>query len=249
MQQENLELFASCLAGLEAPLADELKRLGIKRVRPLGGGVAFFCDVRHALRGVPVVAAGLAHHAGGGARGRARLRTCCTRACGAFAWEDVIAPGASMAVSAHGMNDELRNTRFTALKVKDAVCDRLREARGERPTWTPSIPTRPSTCACARGAPPSRSTCRANRCYRRTYLTPDDGAEAAAVVRARGRTSGAGRLGRADARGEPPGRPGVRRRRPGGGGGIRRVRPGAGPHARALGLLRLGGLRRTHGTT
>ena len=27
----------------------ELKRLGIKRVRPLGGGVAFFCDVRHAL--------------------------------------------------------------------------------------------------------------------------------------------------------------------------------------------------------
>ncbi len=50
MDNENLELFASCLSGLEAPLADELKRLGIKRVRPLGGGVAFFCDVRHALR-------------------------------------------------------------------------------------------------------------------------------------------------------------------------------------------------------
>ncbi|MFR2245451.1 MAG: hypothetical protein ACLS6R_04235, partial [Eggerthella lenta] len=49
MDNENLELFASCLSGLEAPLAEELKRLGIKRVRPLGGGVAFFCDVRHAL--------------------------------------------------------------------------------------------------------------------------------------------------------------------------------------------------------
>ena len=48
MDNENLELFASCLSGLEAPLAEELKRLGIKRVRPLGGGVAFFCDVRHA---------------------------------------------------------------------------------------------------------------------------------------------------------------------------------------------------------
>ena len=43
MQEHNLELFASCLAGLERPLADELKRLGVKRVRPLGGGVAFFC--------------------------------------------------------------------------------------------------------------------------------------------------------------------------------------------------------------
>ena len=49
MQQEKLEFFASCLAGLEAPLADELKALGIRSVRPLGGGVAFFCDVRHAL--------------------------------------------------------------------------------------------------------------------------------------------------------------------------------------------------------
>ena len=48
MDNENLELFASCLSGLEAPLAEELKRLGIKRVRPLGGGVAFFCDVARA---------------------------------------------------------------------------------------------------------------------------------------------------------------------------------------------------------
>ena len=50
MQEHNLELFASCLAGLERPLADELKRLGVKRVRPLGGGVAFFCGATEALR-------------------------------------------------------------------------------------------------------------------------------------------------------------------------------------------------------
>ena len=44
------EFFASCLAGLEQPLADELKSLGIERVRPLGGGVAFFCDAVQAMR-------------------------------------------------------------------------------------------------------------------------------------------------------------------------------------------------------
>ncbi len=47
-----------------------------------------------------------------------------------IAWESVIVPGASMSVQAHGRNDELRNSRFTALKVKDAVCDRLRDERG-----------------------------------------------------------------------------------------------------------------------
>ena len=45
-----LEFFASCLAGLEQPLAAELKSFGIERVRPLGGGAAFFCGEREALR-------------------------------------------------------------------------------------------------------------------------------------------------------------------------------------------------------
>ena len=49
MENEDIELFASCLAGLEAPLADELRRMGVRRVRPLAGGVAAFCDVRGAL--------------------------------------------------------------------------------------------------------------------------------------------------------------------------------------------------------
>ena len=50
MQERELELFASCLAGLERPLADELSALGARRVRPLHAGVAFFCGVSQALR-------------------------------------------------------------------------------------------------------------------------------------------------------------------------------------------------------
>ena len=37
-----MEFFASCLSGFEKLLAAELKELGIKRTRPLGGGVAFY---------------------------------------------------------------------------------------------------------------------------------------------------------------------------------------------------------------
>ena len=48
-------------------------------------------------------------------------------------WEDVLASDATMAVRAHGTNDSLRNTRFTALKVKDAIADRLRSVRNVRP--------------------------------------------------------------------------------------------------------------------
>ena len=39
---DEYEFFASCLAGFEQYLADELKRLRARRIRPLHGGVAFF---------------------------------------------------------------------------------------------------------------------------------------------------------------------------------------------------------------
>ena len=39
---DEYEFFASCLAGFEQYLADELKRLRGRRIRPLHGGVAFF---------------------------------------------------------------------------------------------------------------------------------------------------------------------------------------------------------------
>ena len=170
---ENLELFASCLSGLEAPLADELKRLGIKRVRPLGGGVAFFCDVRHALSAClwSRLASRVLVVVGRVNAGDANLLYEGVRR---LPWEDVIVEGASMAVQAHGMNDELRNTRFTALKVKDAVATACARCAASDPTWTPPARTRRWTCACARGAPPSPSTCRASRCTTVPTSTPDD---------------------------------------------------------------------------
>lgn len=174
---EDLELFASCLAGLERPLSEELKHLGIKRVRPLGGGVAFFCDVRGALKAclwsrlasrIMLVV------------GRVGAADADALFAGAVAlpWEDVIAEGASIAVQAHGMNESLRNTRFTALKVKDAVCDRLRDVRGTRPDVDAAFPDAVVDVRVRDGRATISLDLAGASLYQRTYLAPDDGADA-----------------------------------------------------------------------
>lgn len=130
--RHDLELFARCASGFEQTLATELRGLGANRVRPLQGGVAFFGPTviayrtclwsRVATRIQLVVARVPATDANALYAGVTNV-----------AWEDHIAPKASIAVDAHGENPALRNSRFTALKVKDAICDRLRDARGSRP--------------------------------------------------------------------------------------------------------------------
>lgn len=177
MDNENLELFASCLSGLEAPLADELKRLGIKRVRPLGGGVAFFCDVRHALSAClwSRLASRILVVVGRVNAGDANLLYEGVRR---LPWENIIVEGASMAVTAHGMNDELRNTRFTALKVKDGVCDRLREVRGERPDVDAANADATVDVRIREGRATISLDLSGESLYHRSYLTPDDGPDA-----------------------------------------------------------------------
>ncbi len=132
MDATNIEFFASCLVGVEQALAAELKRLRVRHVRPLRGGVAFFgCPIdaervclwsRVASRVTAVV-------------GRVNAGDADLMYAGAYdlPWEEVVAPGAKLAVRAHGINPELRNTQFTALKVKDAICDALRSRTGARP--------------------------------------------------------------------------------------------------------------------
>lgn len=136
---EDREYFASCLAGLESLLATELHDLGVCRTRPLASGVAFFCDAKTALRvclwtrlasRITLVA------------GRVSARTADDLYEGAskLPWADLVRADASFAVRARGTNDQLRNTGFTALKVKDALVDALLTARGERPVVDTAAP-------------------------------------------------------------------------------------------------------------
>lgn len=134
MEQEEAqyELFARCASGFEAVLADELRSLHAKRVRPLKGGVAFFGAVEDVYRAclwlrtatrIQVVLGRV------GAKDADELY----EQTKAIAWENIMIQGASIAVRAHGENSNLRNSKYTALKVKDALCDRLRTVWGTRP--------------------------------------------------------------------------------------------------------------------
>lgn len=127
-----MEFYASCPEGFEIALADELRALGLQSIRRLKGRVAFAGAPADAQRAC--------------LWSRLASRVFCVVArigcldaddlyenAAALAWEDILRPEATIAVSAHGTNAELRNTHFAALRVKDAICDRLARTRGSRP--------------------------------------------------------------------------------------------------------------------
>lgn len=135
----DLELFARCASGFEQTLAAELRDLRARRVRPLRGGVAFFGSLADAYRAclwsrvatrVQLVLA----------RVPATDAQALYNGVVGFAWEEHVPADATIFVDAHGQNDQLRNTKFTALKVKDALCDRLRDRRGTRPDVSTTQP-------------------------------------------------------------------------------------------------------------
>lgn len=126
------EFYASCPEGFEAALADELRGMGLRQVRPLKGRVAFAGSPADAERACLW------------SRLASRIfvvlgRFACTdaedlyEATRSIAWERILRAGATIAVTARGTNDELRNSHFTALRVKDALCDRMLEVEGRRP--------------------------------------------------------------------------------------------------------------------
>ncbi|MBQ9022218.1 MAG: bifunctional 23S rRNA (guanine(2069)-N(7))-methyltransferase RlmK/23S rRNA (guanine(2445)-N(2))-methyltransferase RlmL, partial [Eggerthellaceae bacterium] len=141
-ETQQLECFARCASGFESILADELRSFGLKQLRPLQGGVAFFGEKADAYRAclwsrvatrIQLVLARV------DARDAEELYDSAV----SFAWEEHLRPGASIAIHAHGTNDNLRNSQFSALKVKDALCDRLKSLWGERP----NVDTKQPDCA------------------------------------------------------------------------------------------------------
>ncbi len=126
-----MEFYASCPEGFESALADELRSLGARQVRKLKGRVSFSGEAADAMRICLW------------SRLASRIFVVLTRfTCedaddlyeGTYAipWERTLRRGSTIAVTARGANDRLRNTRFTALRVKDAICDRLAERAGTR---------------------------------------------------------------------------------------------------------------------
>ena len=120
MANDQLEFFATCPQGFEHILADELKRLRAQSVRPLKGGVAFFGTKVEGYRAClwSRIASRVLRVMG---RVEAYSAEALYEGVKALPWATVVGDGATIAVTARGTNDALRNTQFAGLKVKDAV--------------------------------------------------------------------------------------------------------------------------------
>jgi 23S rRNA (guanine2445-N2)-methyltransferase / 23S rRNA (guanine2069-N7)-methyltransferase len=55
-------------------------------------------------------------------------------------WREHVAPGATLACDCSGGNESIRHTIYGSQLLKDAVCDNLRDATGERPNIKPERP-------------------------------------------------------------------------------------------------------------
>jgi putative N6-adenine-specific DNA methylase len=138
-----VRLFLPCAAGVEDLLAEELARLlPERRVRTQRGGVALDGDAEDVLRL--------------NLESRLAQRVLVEVAEGPYGdedhlyvlartvdWAHWITPRHTLRVDTTAQRSPLKSLNFAALRVKDAVCDQLREAHGERPnvdTRTPDLP-------------------------------------------------------------------------------------------------------------
>ena len=158
-----MEFYASCPEGFESALADELKRLGLSHVRRLKGRATFEGELEEGYRACLW----------------SRLASRVFVVLGRFeaqdadelydsvydiAWETIIRPGATIAITARGVTEQLRNTRFSALRAKDALCDRLAETTGRRADVDAADPDVTYYFRCVSAARVSAWTFRATRC-------------------------------------------------------------------------------------
>lgn len=125
-------LFATCPKSLEGLLYSEILSLGGTEVRETVAGVYFSGSIETAYRIclwsrlankvlLPLSSFEVSSQEDlyDGAR--------------EIAWEQHMSPTGTLLVDFVGCSDEIRNTQFGALKIKDAICDRLRDVSGERP--------------------------------------------------------------------------------------------------------------------
>jgi putative N6-adenine-specific DNA methylase len=136
-------LFLPCAAGVEALLAEEVARLlPSASPQPRRGGVELAGGAREAMalnlgsrlaQRVLWPVADAPYHAEDDLYETAR----------AVRWGDWITPQQTIKVDVTAQRSPLKSLNFAALRIKDGVCDRLREDTGERPsvdTWRPELP-------------------------------------------------------------------------------------------------------------
>src|SRR5262245_8233089 len=125
--------FATCARGIEPVLAEELRGLAARDIKPGRGGVHFSGDravlykanlwLRTAIRVLrPIMEATV--------RSPEELYD----AVRALDWSRYLTPEHTLAVDCNVRDSRLTHSKYAALKVKDAICDQFIERCGRRPS-------------------------------------------------------------------------------------------------------------------
>lgn len=125
--------FAPCPRGLEPMLADELGRLGAAEIAATDGGVAFRGELALAYRAnlESRLASRILWRVGSGPYSDDRELYALVQA---IEWHRLFLPSRTLRVDVTATRSPLTSLEFATLRIKDAVCDRMRAERGERPS-------------------------------------------------------------------------------------------------------------------
>ena len=135
----SLNCFAAVPRGAEEVASLELEALGISGARAGKGGVAFITDREGLYR------ANLWLRTASRVLVQMAVFPCANPAelyagVHAIAWQELITPSMTLAVDCSLRDSALTHSGFVALKTKDAIVDRIREACGSRPNVNTAAP-------------------------------------------------------------------------------------------------------------
>lgn len=125
--------FATCPRGLEAVLVDELTQLGASKVEMTDGGASFAGDKTIAWRAnlESRVATRIMWRVG---RTQYNNEDDIFKAALGLNWPGWFDVNSTMMVKVTAVKSPLKSLEFITLRIKDAVCDRFRQAGGTRPS-------------------------------------------------------------------------------------------------------------------
>jgi len=125
--------FATCPRGLEALLAEDLAAVGGTEIRTVPGGAHFSGDWRTCYRAnlETRIATRILWQVG---RGPYRTEEDIYRLARSLSWHNWFELHRTLRVYVTAIKSPLKSLEFTTLRIKDAVCDRFREATGDRPS-------------------------------------------------------------------------------------------------------------------
>jgi putative N6-adenine-specific DNA methylase len=134
--------FATCPRGLELLLADELRRFGAEKLHGVGGGVKFAGDFYLCYR-VNLESRLASRVLWQVSSGSYRTEDDIYRLAAAPQWTEWLDPSNTIRVDVSATRSPLTSLNFVTLKIKDALCDKIRRLSKRRPdvdTRNPDIP-------------------------------------------------------------------------------------------------------------